>query len=270
MSASTDRKAARPGAPLRLFGAVALTLGGAAILLALMTWQIRRLDWKEALIATLETRLAEAPMALPDRLDQSAHEFRRVAVTGRFTGATGAHGFADAAYLTTQRPHGPGYRVIQPFELDDGRLVLVDRGYVPLALKNEGGAAARPSPAPEGALTLVAALRWPQEADSFSDPAAGRADNVWLSRDMRALAPLWGAAPALLVAETSTAVEGWPIPIPVTVELPNDHLEYAITWGGLAAVWLAMGGALIRREARLRRRAGAGDGRAVPTGGFRR
>lgn len=250
MSAPAAPNAARRGAPLRLWGAVALTLVGAAILLALMTWQIRRLAWKEGLIARLETRLAEPPMALPQTLDQDAHEFRRVVATGRFTGERGAHGFSDAAYLTTLRPHGPGYRVIQPFRLDDGRLVLVDRGYAPIAAKNAGGAASRPTPAPEGALTLVAALRWPQAADSFADAGAGPADNVWLSRDMAQLAPLWGAGPALLVAETSTAVGDWPVPQPVTVELPNDHLGYAVTWGGLAAAWLAVGAALIRREAR--------------------
>ena len=255
MSASRPERTARGGALRRPFafsprvlGALAFGAVGVAILLGLMTWQIRRLAWKEALIATLEERLAAAPVALPAAPDQTAHEFRRVALTGRFTGAVGAHGFADAAYLTTLRPHGAGYRIVQPFRTTEGRLVLVDRGYAPVAAKNDGGRAALPLPAPEGEIALVGALRWPQDADWFSDAGAGPADNVWLTRSLNSLAPLWGAAPVLVVAETPTAAGPWPVPDPVSVNLPNDHLGYAITWGGLAAVWAAMTAALVWRE----------------------
>ena len=234
----------------RFLAAAAFTLAGAAILLGLMTWQLQRLAWKTELIATLQTALAQPPAPLPADPAQSAHEFRRFTVTGRFTGETGAHGFTDAAYLTSRKPWGPGYRVVQPFRTDDGRLILVDRGFARLASKNAGGAASVPTPAPEGEVALTGALRWPQGSDWFADPGAGPADNVWLSRDLAALAPLWDAEPVLLVAETDTAVGDWPVPLPVSVDLPNDHLEYAITWGLLAAVWLAMGGVLARRQLR--------------------
>jgi surfeit locus 1 family protein len=231
-----------------VFGAVLLTVIGTAILLSLMTWQIRRLTWKEDLIATLEARLEAEPVPLPARFEPAVDEFRRVTVTGRFTGETGAHGFADAAYLTTLRPHGPGYRVIQPFETETGRRVLVDRGYVPLAAKNEGAAARLPTPYPEGPLALTAALRWPQAADFFADAEAGRNDNVWLTRDVAVLAPLWDAEPLLLVAETATGATRFPLPLKPGVNLPNDHLEYAVTWGGMALVWSVMGGLLVWRE----------------------
>ncbi len=231
-------------------GAAAFGAVGVTILLGLMSWQIQRLAWKEALIATLEERLAAPPIPLPAAPDQQTHEFRRVALEGRFTAAVGAHGFADAAYLTTLRPHGAGYRIVQPFETAEGRLILVDRGYAPVAAKNENGRAAITLPAPEGDVALVGALRWPQDADWFSDAGAGPADNVWLTRSLASLAPLWGAEPVLVVAETATATGPWPVPAPVTVELPNDHLGYAVTWGGLAAVWAAMSVLLVRREMR--------------------
>lgn len=231
----------------RVFGALLLAVAGTAILLSLMTWQIRRLAWKEALIATLEERLAGDPMPMPEVLDRAAQEFRRVTVTGAFTGAAGSHGFADAAWLTTVRPHGPGYRVVQPFRTDTGRLLLVDRGYVPVAEKNRDARASVPTRWPDGEITLAAALRWPDSADYFADEDAGLKDNVFLTRDVARLAPLWGAEPVLLVAETATGTP-WPIPMPVTVDLPNDHLEYAVTWGGLAAIWAVMGGLLVRRE----------------------
>jgi surfeit locus 1 family protein len=234
----------------RFVGALALTLVGAAVLLGLMTWQVQRLAWKETLIARLEAALAEPPRPLPAQPSQDAHEFRRFTVSGVFTGETGAHGFRDAAYLTSRKPWGPGYRVVQPFQTEAGPLILVDRGYVPLAEKNVAAAAARPTPTPEDPLTLTGALRWPQESDWFASPEAGLSDNVWLTRSLDHLAPLWDADAVLLVAETDTAVGDWPKPQPVTVDLPNDHLEYAATWGGLAAIWLIMGAVLARREFR--------------------
>ncbi|MEE4119551.1 MAG: SURF1 family protein [Paracoccaceae bacterium] len=234
----------------RVLGALAFTLAGVAILLGLMTWQVQRLAWKEGLIALLEARLAEPPLdGLPEAYAPDL-EFRRVALSGRFTGAPGAHGFADVARLTTVRPWGPGYRVIQPFETAAGRVVLVDRGYVPVAEKNVDAAAARATPAPEGRIDLVATLRWPDDRDFFADPEAGPADNVWLTREVARLAPLWDAEPVLLVAETDTATGAWPRPLPTSVDLPNDHLEYAVTWASLAAIWAACGALLVRREAR--------------------
>jgi surfeit locus 1 family protein len=232
----------------RVLGALVFTLAGVAILLGLMTWQIQRLGWKEDLIALLESRLAMPPLDGAPAAFAPEMEFRRVALSGRFTFAPGAHGFRDVARLTTIRPWGAGYRVIQPFEAEDGRLFLVDRGFVPVAEKNVDGAARRPTPAPEGALTLVASIRWPVDSDFFADEEAGPADNVWLTREVDRLAPLWGAEPVLLVAETDTSVGDWPKPLPTTVDLPNDHLEYAITWGALAAIWATLGAVLVRRE----------------------
>lgn len=233
-----------------IVAALAFGLCGAAVLLGLMTWQLQRLHWKLDLIATLENRLAADPTPLPAVLDPQRDEFRRVTVTGRFTGQTGAHGFADAAYLTTIRPWGAGYRVVQPFLTDDGRTVLIDRGYVPVDRKNAGGRAALPTPAADGEIAVAGALRWPQDADFFADDAAGPADNVWLTRSVARLAPLWGAEPVLIVAEGPTGTGDFPAPQPVTVNLPNDHLEYAVTWGGLAAVWIAMSAVLVWRQLR--------------------
>jgi len=234
---------------------IALGLIGVAILCGLGVWQVQRLAWKEALIADLGARLAGDPIALPERFDQEAQEFRRVRLTGRFTGEAGAHGFRDVAYLTTVRPWGAGYRVIQPFETTEGRIFLVDRGFVPVEAKNEGGAAARPTPYPEGELTIDGALRWPDDADGFNDLSAPPSDNVWLTREVPRIAPLFVAEPALVVAETPTAPPGaeFPVPLPVTVDLPNDHLQYAVTWFSMAAIWAGIAVVLVSRARRRAR-----------------
>lgn len=227
---------------LALFGA-----GGFAVLVSLCVWQVQRLSWKEGLIATLEDRLSAAPTAIAADPDPEQDEFTRVIVTGRFTGAIGDHGFADAPLLTSLRPYGPGYRVIQPFELTDGRLFMVDRGFAPVASKNLQGAAARPTPAPASDITLIAALRWPDEGGD--GPAYGASDNVWINRDMAAMADLFGSEQILLISDTDTSVGEWPLAQPLrSVDIRNNHMEYAITWASLALIWGVMSLLLWRRR----------------------
>ena len=221
---------------------------GVAVLIGLCIWQVQRLARKEGVITQLEGRLAEPPVALPATFDPDSQEFSRVRIEGRFTGEFGAHGFADAPLLTSRKFVGPGYRIIQPFDLTDGRRIMVDRGFAPVEVKNQGGAAARPTPAPDGTLEIVGALRWP---DVDADQAYGVNDNVWTARDLNAMARLFGAEEVLVVSETSTAVGDWPKADPIrAVNVRNNHLEYAITWAALAIGWAIMTGFLIFRPER--------------------
>ncbi len=227
-------------------GLIATGVLGTIVLFALCLWQVQRLDWKEGVIATLSARLEAAPIPLPATFTPETQEFSRVTIKGRFEGAPGSHGYADAPLLMSLRPHGPGYRVIQPFTLTDGRRVMVDRGFAPVDTKNEGGAAARPNPAPEAEIEITGALRWPDEGGD--DLPYGARDNVWVNRDMAVMARVFDAEPVLIVAETSTAVGAWPIPQPIeAVNVANNHLEYAITWATLGFFWAAMTGWLIFR-----------------------
>ena len=232
----------------RRWGMIITGIAGVVVLLSLCIWQIQRLQWKEGVIATLEARLAEPPKALPKTFDPDLQEFSRVKIEGRFLGELGKHGFADAPLLTSRKFVGPGYRIIQPFDLTDGRRIMVDRGFAPVETKNEGGAALRPTPAPNGDVEIIGALRWPEDS---SDQAYGENDNVWTSRDLSAMAQLFGAEMVLVVAETSTAVGDWPKADPIrAVNVRNNHLEYAITWAALAIGWAVMTGFLIFRPDR--------------------
>jgi len=231
----------------KILAPVLIGIIGTTILIGLSYWQVQRLSWKEDLIARLEVRLSSPPVTLPASLDAEKDQFRRVTVTGRFEGAPGKQGYADAPFLTTHETLGTGYRVIQPFTLSGGGRVMVDRGFVPLVLKNEGGAAVRPTPAPTGEMTVTGALLWPGER---ADPPYGARDNVWIARDLERMAALFDARPVLIVAETPSTVPGgkWPVSVPLTVNIRNTHLNYAITWGLLALAWSIMSVVWVRKE----------------------
>ena len=240
--------AERRPSSFRRWGMIVTGVVGVAVLIGLCVWQLQRLDWKEGVIARLEARLAQPPTALPETFDPESQEFSRVLVQGQFLGEAGGHGYTDAPLLTSRKFVGPGYRIIQPFDLSDGRRIMVDRGFAPVEIKNEGGAASRPTPAPKGAVEIIGALRWPDET---AEQPYGENDNVWTSRDLAAMARLFGAEKVLVVAETSTAIGEWPKADPIqAVNVRNNHLEYAITWAALAIGWAAMTGFLIFRPDR--------------------
>lgn len=211
----------------RLVFSLVIGLGGVAILCALGTWQLQRLAWKEGLIGELEGRLAAAPAALPEAPSEAQDEYLRVAVTGDMMPG-------EIHVLTSRKPWGPGFRIVAPFETEGGRRILVDRGFVPETEKDAERAR------PEG-IEVVGALLWPQEVDGFT-PDPDREANMWFARDLPAMAQTLDAEPILVVAEPAAGAgpEARPAPWPLTVNLPNDHLEYAITWFGLAAVWAGM------------------------------
>lgn len=242
---------------LRVIAAPALIgLVGVVVLAALSVWQVQRLGWKQNMIARLEARLGADPVPLPAGLDPAKHAFLRVSVAGRFGAEPGRHGFRQVPFLTISARHGPGYRIIQPFTLADGRRIMVDRGFMPAQAAKREGAAIAMVPAPAGELTVVGSLRWPEER---ADPPFGASDNVWIARDLARMAELFGTDEALLIAETDTRPPGarWPEPAPLReVEIRNEHLNYAITWALLGIAWAVLSLVWARRELRRARNGG--------------
>lgn len=212
-----------------LFGLI-----GAAILIGLGNWQMRRLAWKTEVLARIEAQIAAPPVALPAVPDPQADLYRAVTVTGAFTGRR-------LFVLASQKDVGAGHRVIELFRTEAGRPILVDRGFLPDGQRDRIG--------PPAAATVTGNLNWPDEVDGFT-PEPDRARGLWFARDLPAMAAELGADPVLVVARTATdpAIRPWPVD---TAGIPNDHLEYALTWYSLAAVWLGMTGLLLWR---IRRR----------------
>jgi surfeit locus 1 family protein len=214
--------------------AVVFGVVGTAVLIGLGVWQLKRLAWKEHQITKLEQRLSQAPVALPSQPDAERDKFLRVALTGSIDGR-------ELHVLTSQMPWGAGFRVIVPVIGAGGRKVLVDLGYVPEDAKD-------PALRPATTVDVVGALYWPNETDGFT-PQPDRAANIWFARDLGAMADELGTEPLLIIAERHASGE-WPKPLRLGVNLPNDHLQYAITWFTLALVWAVMSSMLVRRESK--------------------
>lgn len=207
-----------------------MTLAALPVLIGLGLWQVERLAWKEALLARIEMRLHEAPVALPrpeawKTLDAEAEKFRRVTLTGRFLDTEFHHFTQDAGGAA-------GYSVLNPFVVEEGAVVFVDRGFVPLPLKDAHGTV------PEGEVTFTGVMREPQARSSF-DGQDDPAKNIWMVRDPKTMgAALEGVAvaPFIVEAETGSFAGEWPQPKGTRIDIPNNHLDYALTWFGLAAV----------------------------------
>ena len=246
--------------PLKARGGVLeptiFTIVGIVILIGFGIWQLDRRVWKENLIATMTARLDRAPANLAPRerwssLTAAHDEFSRVAFPAEFLPGEEALVYSAGSAL---RPDvkGAGYFVFAPARLAGGSVVIVDRGFVPFDRKES---ASRAGSAPNRSVDIVGVLRWPETRGLFT-PADDVKDNVWYLRDIASVAAAkhWtNIAPFYVDQEEPVPPGGWPKPGKLVVNLPNNHLQYAITWFGLALalagvymVWLA------RRLLRLR------------------
>jgi surfeit locus 1 family protein len=215
-------------------GAVALAV--LVVLLGLGTWQLERKAWKEALIATLDRRLNDAPIALPPPFEWTGmtpenSEFTRVRLRVVLSNGGDALVYTSGSAIRDD-VKGTGYFVFSPARLPCGQQVVVNRGFVPN----------RTYPAASGPQDIVGAVRWREAGSAFvSDHDA--AGDIWMVRDPAAMAQFkgWGAvAPFYIEQEAPVPPGGLPHPAPLKVQLRNDHLQYAITWYGLAAVLVVM------------------------------
>lgn len=206
-----------------------------AVLIALGTWQIDRLHWKEGLIDTLNARLHLPPEPLPAELsDGEALRYRMVTVSGTFRHDREIHLVANS------KSGDAGYLIITPLLRPDGAAVLVSRGWVPPAYVDP---ARRPDGQIADPVTVTGMARpgWPQ---GYFVPDNDTATNHWFWGDLDAMAAYAGLdhyLPVFVEADDTANPGGLPVGGQSVVNLRNDHLQYAITWYllavGIAGVW---------------------------------
>lgn len=208
-------------------------LSALAILIALGTWQMQRRDWKFGIIDRIERRVHAEPISLREAeaiwRETGDVEYLRVRVSGRFD-----HGQERHFYGIDEGK--PGWRILTPLVTPGGETVLVDRGFVPEPRKSPG---TRAEGQLAGAVTLTGLARAPGERGWFvpdNDPAR----NIWFWRDLPGLAATLPGeltarlTPFILEAEAGAVPGGWPKGGMTRLAIPNRHLEYALTWYGLA------------------------------------
>jgi len=215
-----------------------------ALLLGLGTWQIERLQWKEGLIAERQAAVTAPPAPLPATLAAARGlEFHRLRAVGSFLND-------HELYLHATNAAGDaGYQVVTPLRVPGGAFLLVDRGFVPAERK---APQSRLAGEREGEVSVTGLLRVPAAGrPGWFVPDNDPARNEWFYVDLPAMAKAASLDPVLpfyLDADASPNPGGWPVGGQTVLDLPNNHLQYAITWYALAAGLLTVYVAVWRRH----------------------
>jgi len=212
-----------------------ISLPGIALAVGLGVWQLQRLEWKDALIEAVSTRVTAPAIPLDEALalPREEAEWRNIALDGQFRHDSETYLFAVAA------GGEPGLHVITPFELSHGGTVLVDRGFVPESLREP---ASRAEGQVQGTVHIEGVFRLPT-VDSAFTPPPDMETFTWFSRDPEEIAAALGiglAADIMIEANAAPNPGGWPRGGQTVISFPNSHLQYAITWFGLALGLLAV------------------------------
>lgn len=255
---------------MRIFGVTPAPIPTVITAVAVVTatglgiWQIQRMFWKQDLIET-RSRQSSLPVleGAPASFDRAQHEYRRARVTGVFD-------HARELFVAARSLNGNvGYHVVTPLRLSGGRTLLVNRGWVPTALREPNLRAAGQV---TGQVTLTGFMRAPQEggwATRDNKPAA----NLWYTVDPAAMAKaanLTQVQPWYLEAGPRANPGGFPIGGQTRLELRNQHLQYVITWFSVALTGLVIWYLWHRRRERTvypRHNEGAAGGGSGGEGG---
>ncbi len=242
----------------RLIAWSGLSLAGIAVFLSLGVWQIERRAWKLDLIDKVDRRIHAAPGAIPGpqqwpSVTARDDAYRHVRVRGRFI----AHKDTLVKAVTAL---GGGFWVLTPLRTADGTIVLVNRGFVAADRRDDIGR-------PAGNVDVTGLLRVTEPGGAFlrsNDPAADR----WFSRDVQAIATardLTHVAPFFIDADAAAGADVPECPVGglTVVSFANNHLVYALTWFGLAAMLAGWTCYLAKQEWRSRKRRLDGGGKPV-------
>jgi surfeit locus 1 family protein len=185
-------------------------------------------------------------IALPanDPAHVDAADYRRVIARGRFENDQ------EIRFFATGEEGAPVYHIVTPFDLDGGRILLVDRGFVPMG---PGGTELRKPAQLQNEREIMGVLRKPSAPNMFTPPV-DKVKRIVHTRDPETLAAAFGwknVLPVFMEADATPNPGGWPKGGQTIIDLPNNHMQYAITWFGLALGLLVIYLAYHRSRRRL-------------------
>jgi len=217
-----------------------------SILATLGTWQVARLKWKEGLIAQTNARVKSQPRTLQqvELLWSQNHDvdYMPVKLKGSFDHQR------EMYYYNTWNGK-VGWNVITPLILSDGRIVLLNRGFVPADLKDKDS---RQSGLIDGIVEIVGLARNPvmEKPNSLiPDNQPNQREFFWKSYSQ--MAKLAGAdnvnqiLPFLVDQGKNKIAGGYPVGGTTRIQFSNNHLQYAVTWYGLGVALLVIGSAFL-------------------------
>lgn len=236
----------------------------------LANWQFSRNAERSSQLALVETNYDAPPGELDELVPTGGElptdsQWHPVALQGTY--------LSDDQLLVRNRPHGgtSAFEVLVPFETDDGRILLINRGWVPPA---EDSSPAAVPPAPSGVVEVIARLR-PSESlpvSGRSDAPEGQVPTIHLPL----IAEQIGLGEAFITDAYGIMVQESPAPAtrPNALESPSEdpgpHLSYAIQWILFAVMGFLFIGYVIRTEVRHRREDGDSDDDDPPPAARRR
>lgn len=240
-------------------------------LLGLGTWQLYRLQWKQALIERVEQRVHASPADAPGperwpQVTAENDEYRHVRIRGTFL-----HQFTTKVQALTEL--GSGYWLLTPLRDAKGDIVFINRGFAAEGLADKiiqydaasNGDCRNHDAVSCEQITVTGLLRISEPGGGFlrkNSPSTGK----WYSRDIQAIAAAHGlskVAPYFIdagKADTSPpSAESALRPVGglTVISFHNNHLVYALTWYALALM-IAGGFVWVVREERKPRRGGTG------------
>lgn len=225
---------------------VVVMLGALAVLIGLGNWQMQRLAWKEQIIEMTRARSASAPLPLEkvSALWDKDGDVDYVPVN-----LSGTYKHAQEIYYFNTNKGVSGWNVFTPLQQSNGNIVIINRGFVPDQLK---APQSRPDGLIKGEVKITGLARNPilEKPNSLiPDNEPQKRQFYW--KDYTAISKLAGAgdnvaiAPFFVDAGKSDAFEGYPLGGTTRMSFPNNHLQYALTWYGLALALLAVGGVFL-------------------------
>ncbi|MCV6547830.1 MAG: SURF1 family protein [Cohaesibacter sp.] len=211
-------------------------------LISLGTWQWKRLAWKENLIATVSERLDKPAIAAPgpdlwDNVSRQGHLYKKVELRGHYDHSKEIHVWFALNKPQGGKLYGPGYLILTKFTTLQGWDVIVNRGFVPEAMKQPSS---RPMTLTKDEQYLTGLIRF-DEPKTWLSPPADTQNNVWIVRqvaEMRQYLDLsaHSTAPYWIDLTKGQGEAGLPQGGETLVTFSNNHLQYMLTWYALAVV----------------------------------